>query len=216
MSIDEAIRTIERFKGPNLTDSIRTIEADIVGLDRSGMDRYCDGRHIDDDLLNSAFALKRASSQIDVIIHATGILYSLKYILECGEEIESLSLGAGNTGKRFDLETKLRVAEFKFIHWTGGSEAIRQTSLFKDFFELAEYETEKRKCLYVMGTELPLKFLSGRRTLKSVLRGVDPKNIRQTIADNYGPEVTEVRDYYHLKKDEVEIHDIGIHLGRTG
>ena len=216
MSIDEAIRTIERFKGSNLTDNIAAIEADIVGLDRSGIDRYCKQRHIDDDLLNSAFEVKRASSQIDVTIHATGILHSLKYILERGEEIESLSLGAGNTGKRFDLETNLRVAEFKFIHWKGGSEAIRQTSLFKDFFELAEYETEKRKCLYVMGTELPLKFLSGRRTLRSVLRGLDPKNILRTIADNYGPEVTGVRDYYHLKKDEVEIHDIGIHLGRTG
>lgn len=26
---------------------------------------------------------------------------------------------------------------------------------------------------------------------------------------------TGVRDYYHLKKDEVEIHDIGIHFGRV-
>ena len=214
MNIDEAIRTIERFKGSNLTDSIATIEADIVGLGRSGLDRYCDEIHIDDDLLNSAFAVKRASSQIDVTIHATGILHSLKYILERGEAIESLSLGAGNTGKRFDLETNLRVAEFKFIHWKGGSEVIRQDSLFKNFFELAEYETEKRKCLYVMGTELPLKFLSGRRALRSVLSR-DPKNILRTIADNYGPEVTTVRDYYHLKKHEVEIHDIGIHLDRT-
>lgn len=214
MNIDEAIRTIERFKGTNLKDSIATIEADIVGFDRSSLDRYCYERHIDDDLLNSAFEVKRASSQIDVTIHATGILHSLKYILERDETIESLSLGAGNTGKRFDLETNLRVAEFKFIHWKGGPEAIRQDSLFKDFFELAEYETEKRKCLYVMGTELPLRFLSGGRALSSVLSR-DPKKFLLTIADNYGPEVTKVRDYYYLKKDEVEIYDIEIHLRRN-
>ena len=214
MNINEAIKTIERFKGSDFKDSIATIEADIVGFDRSGLDRYCDERHIDDDLLNSAFEVKRASSQIDVTIHATGILHSLKYILERGETIESLSLGAGNTGKRFDLETNLRVAEFKFIHWKGGSEATRQDSLFKDFFELAEYETEKRKCLYVMGTDLPLRFLSGGRALSSVLSR-DPKKFLLTIADNYGPDITKVRDYYYLKKDEVEIHDIGIHLGST-
>lgn len=214
MSIEEAIRTIERFKGTNLTDNIATIEMDIVDLDRSDSARYCNERGIDDDLLSSAFAVKKASSQIDVIIHAAGILHSLKNILETGEVIESLSLGAGSTGKRFDLETNFRVAEFKFIDWKGGSETIRQNNLFMDFFELAEYETEKRKCLYVMGTESPLKFLNGRRALNSVLRG-DPKNILRTIADKYGPKVATVRDYYLLKEAEVEIHDIGIHIGRT-
>ena len=214
MSIEEAIRTIERFKGTNLTDSIATIETDIVGLGISDSDRYCNEKSIDGELLSSAFAVKRASSQIDVIIHAAGILHSLKNILETGEVIESLSLGAGSTGKRFDLETNFRVAEFKFIDWKGGSETIRQNNLFMDFFELAEYETEKRKCLYVIGTESPLKFLNGGRALSSVLSR-DSKNILRTIADKYGPEVATVRDYYLLKKAEVEIHDIGIHIGRT-
>ena len=212
MSIEEAIIKIERFKGSDLTSSIATIEADIVGFDRSDSDSYCVDRRIDFDLLESALTVKRASSQIDVIIHATGIMYSLKNILESGEAIESSSLGAGNTGKKFDLETNRRIAEFKFIEWKGGAEAIRQDSLFKDFFELAEFETEKRKCLYVLGTEFPLRFLNSRRTLKSVLSR-DPKNLLRKIADKYGPKITEVRDYYHLKKDEVEIHDIGIHIG---
>ena len=47
MSIDEAIKTVECFKGSNLTNSITTIEADIVGFDTSGMDRYCDEKRID-------------------------------------------------------------------------------------------------------------------------------------------------------------------------
>ena len=66
--------------------------------------------------------------------------------------IEYVSLGAGNTGRAFDLETNQRIAEFKFIHWQGGPESIRQNSLFKDFYEMAEYDTRKQKFLYVLGT----------------------------------------------------------------
>ena len=40
-----------------------------------------------------------------------------------------------------DLETNHRVAEFNFSHWQGGADTIRQNSLFKDFFQLAEYQT---------------------------------------------------------------------------
>lgn len=43
----------------------------------------------------------------------------LPHILEPDERVESVSLGAGNTGRDFDLETNVRVAEFKFIHWRG-------------------------------------------------------------------------------------------------
>ena len=60
-----------------------------------------------------------------------------------------------------------RIAEFKFIHWRGGSEAIRQNGLFKDFYSLAEHETEKRKELYVLDCKYPLRFLRGGRALSS-------------------------------------------------
>ena len=52
------------------------------------------------------------AGQVNVVIHALGILISLPYLLEDDEEIQSLSLGAGNTGRRYDLETDRRVAEF--------------------------------------------------------------------------------------------------------
>ena len=80
-----------------------------------------------------------------------------------------MSLGAGNSGRSWDLETDRQIAEFKFISWRGGPEAIRQNSLFKDFLYLAEHETDKSKHLYVLGTEVPIKFLSGRRAFTSVL-----------------------------------------------
>ena len=80
-----------------------------------------------------------------------------------GEIIESVSLGAGNTGRQFDLETNLRIAEYKFIDWRGDSESIRQNGVFKDFFSMAEYETSKTKHLYVVGITHPIRFLTGGR-----------------------------------------------------
>ena len=94
-------------------------------------------------MLQSAFQIKSVAGQINVIVHAVGILLSLPEILREGEEVISLSLGAGSTGKDFDLETNLSIAEFKFIQWRGGAEAIRQNQVFKDFYsdkELRTYE----------------------------------------------------------------------------
>ena len=61
------------------------------------------------------------------------------------EVIEELSIGAGNTNRHFDLVTNKRIAEFKFINWSGKQDTIRQNSVFKDFFELDVYETDKKK-----------------------------------------------------------------------
>jgi hypothetical protein len=152
------------------------------------------------------------AGQINVIIHAAGILCSLPRILEPGEIVESVSLGAGNTGRRFDLETNRRVAEYKFIDWQGGPESIRQNSLFKDFFELAEFETKKSKHIYVLGTSFPMRFLKGGRALTSVLSRFP--TILQKITVKYGADVTRVRDYYELKKHEVEIVDVSPYIGR--
>ena len=69
----------------------------------------------------------------------------------------------------FDLETNLRVAEFKFINWRGGTETIRQNGVFKDYLLLALHPTAKRKHLYLLGTDHAVKFLRGGRALSSVL-----------------------------------------------
>ena len=56
---------------------------------------------------------KRSAGQINVIVHAVGILVALPKILEPGELVQSLSLGAGNTGRAHDLETDRRIDEFR-------------------------------------------------------------------------------------------------------
>lgn len=158
------------------------------------------------DALSGAGALKRLVGQLHVAIHALGILLCLPRLLEGDEVIEYVSLGAGNTGRRFDLETDRRIAEFKFIHWQGGPEPIRQNGLFKDFYLLAEESTEKRKYLYLLETDRPLRFLTGSRSLASVLNG--NADIRDRFFEKHGAEYRVVRDYYVPRRSVVSIEDI--------
>ena len=213
MTIEQALRALESFQGESLTESLADIEGRIVGTEADTVAKFCATCGIDERFMDSALAVKRVAGQINVIIHAAGILQSLGSILEHGERVESVSLGAGNTGRNFDLETNLRVAEYKFIDWQGGPESIRQNGIFKDFFELAEYETTKRKYLYVVGKEYPLKFFNGGRALTSVLSR-NP-TILSRIKAKYGESVTKVRDYYELKRGDVHVCDVRPHIGRT-
>ena len=91
-----------------------------------------------------------------------------------------MSLGAGNTGRAFDLETNKRIAEFKFIRWQGGPEAIRQNALFKDFYFMAEHAGVKRKYLYVhdahrQDPHLPMRYDTGRPRAVIRLRISQPR-----------------------------------------
>jgi len=104
------------------------------------------------------------------------------------------------------LETNLRVAEFKFIRWQGAPESIRQNSLFKDFYEMAEHETRKEKYLYVLGIEHGEKFFNGGRALFSVLsRNVKLQN---KFNEKFGDRYRTVRDYYLPRKGLVVIQDV--------
>lgn len=212
MSVNQAIRAIEAFQGTSLTASLAEIEREVVGKRATQLRDLCEIRAVNHGFMASAASIKRFAGQINVIIHAAGILCSLPKLLERGEVVESVSLGAGNTGRKFDLETNFRIAEYKFIDWRGGSESIRQNSLFKDFYDLAEHSGRKRRFLYVVDTSFPLKFLNGGRALSSVLSRA-PRT-HTTIVQKYGDRMKVVRDYYSLKKDKVTIEDISSLIGR--
>jgi len=166
------------------------------------------------ETLDAALVIKRASGQINVLVHAIGILNALPHILEEGEIVENLSLGAGNTGRKHDLETDRRVAEFKFIEWRGGPESIRQNTLFVDLFNLASNPTRKRKELYLVGTAIPLRFLQNRRALNSILSKDVATGARFRAL--YGDRFRTVGDYYQTVKDDVRIVDlVGLVRGLT-
>ncbi|MBS1868055.1 MAG: hypothetical protein JSS99_00145 [Actinobacteria bacterium] len=150
--------------------------------------------------------IKRLSAQIDVVIHALGILTSLPYLLEPGEVIESLSLGAGNTGRHHDLVTDRQIAEFKFIQWRGGPESIRQNSVFVDIFNLANANTNKRRVLYLLDKQHALRFLGNRRAIASVLSKNASVQARFRVA--HQDEFATVREYWATVEDRVEIIDL--------
>lgn len=212
MQKDSAEPTIQRqfdllnaFVRGNLTSTISQIENTIAGQHTETVKPFLSQHGINPAVLGAAADVKRAASQIDVVIHALGILQSLPHILKADEIVQSVSLGAGNTGRHFDLETNFQVAEFKFIAWKGGAEAIRQNGIFKDFFDLARAETNKRKVLYVLGTEHPLKFLNGGRALSSVLS--KNQTTRDIFYETYGDRYQRVRDYYKDHCHLVEVID---------
>jgi hypothetical protein len=145
VAVTGAINLLQAFRGPDLTRTIGQIEKSLKGVASDSYAEVLTTSGAKAEILGAAGLVKQLAAQIDVVVHALGILLCLPHILRHGEVIEYVSLGAGNTGRAFDLETNLRVAEFKFIRWQGGPESIRQNSLFKDFYEMAEHETTKEK-----------------------------------------------------------------------
>ena len=206
MKIENAARKVQDFEDGSLTDRLSNLELNSQGLGANQIKKLCAINKLDSTLLSAAFKLKKIAGQINVVIHATGILASLPFVLNEGEAIEYLSLGAGNTGKQFDLETTHRIAEFKFINWKGGPESIRQNSLFKDFFGLAEERTKKKKYLYVLGLEKPLKFFNGKRKLESVMS----KNnaLKMKFNSLFSSRFSVVREYYKFRENVVRIVDL--------
>lgn len=200
------IELIQKFSGDDLTSKISQIENLVLGITNEDCSAFLINAGAAKEVLAAAAVMKGLAGQINVTIHALGILLCLPYILDEGEKVEYVSLGAGNTGREFDLETNRRIAEFKFICWQGGSEAIRQNSIFKDFFLLARAAKQKEKYLYVLGVEHPLKFLKGGRALKSVLS--KNEKVRQLFFDQYRETYSKVAEYYRDHKDMVHIVDV--------
>jgi len=136
---------VARFRGGNLAVGVARLERLVAGLDRQGLGSLLVQELVTLELLRAAVLVKRAAAQIDAVVHTAGMLLCLPELLEDGEQIEAVSLAAGNTGKSFDLVTDRRIGEFTFIDWKGGSESIRKQKLFKDFYQLAEAGTTKRR-----------------------------------------------------------------------
>jgi hypothetical protein len=205
MNIADAIESLQAFTGDGLTSTISNIESQFGGASGGQTPQMVDHLNATARALTAAATIKTASAQIDTAIHALGILRCLEHMLEDGELIDYLSLGAGNTNRRFDLETDRRVVEFKFINWQGGSETVRQNSLFKDFANLAEYQRDKLRQLCVLGDQHPFAFLTRRRTIASVCS--NNSTLLGLLNTKY-PDIAVVHEYYDLHADRVTIVDV--------
>ena len=182
------------------------MEAKLAGLSRDEAVAQLISDGVQEKMLAGAVEVKRVAAEVNVAIHALGILLALPHVLAPGEQIEKLSLGAGNTGRSFDLETDQQIAEFKFIAWRGGAESIRQNTLFIDIFRLALADTHRRRVIYLTGLEHPLRFLNGRRALSSVLSKSASASDRFRAA--YGDRYTVIADYWRDTRKAVDLVDL--------
>jgi hypothetical protein len=205
--IEEALAAVQAFgAGPALTARISDLEMRLHGKTRDKAATLLAADHINETALSGALTIKQLSAQIDVVIHALGILTSLPYVLKRGEVIQSLSLGAGNTSRHHDLETDRQIAEFKFIQWRGGSEAIRQNNVFIDVFNLARESTTKRRVLYLLDKRHALRLLRNRRAIGSVLSKNASVHARFRAAHH--DQFATVREYWATIEHRVEIVDL--------
>jgi hypothetical protein len=115
------------------------------------------------ELLRSAIAARDAFGKLSDPIHAAAIALTLPHILEPGETLIRPSLAAGNTPERlFDVETNLRIAEFKLARWYG-NDGGRQQPTVKDLVRLAADTSGRTAELYVRGA-LPITWLKTTRS----------------------------------------------------
>ena len=200
LSFTNFAEQIARFAGRNLASKIADLEFKFTSLTGNQIAERLSDNSIGSELLNAAREVKRASAQIDVVIHALGILVLLPTILDADELIESLSLGAGNTeSRRFDLETNRRVAEFTFIDWKG-NDNVRLQKIFKDFYRLAEFDTNKTKELWLNDDLYVLKYLRSGTSVRSATHKY--RDVWESFQERY-PQIDTVGQYYRLKQAAV-------------
>lgn len=194
-NLGEAVNSLTTFMGIGLTERLAAMQSQLLKTRRADLKEILHRNGVTADALIGAFQIKRLAAENNTALHALGILLLLQEILEEDEVIEYTSLGAGNNGGGFfDLQTTKRIAEFKFINWRGGPEAVRQDSLFKDLVGLAEWKRERplTRELFVLEADAPLNFLHGRRRIESVLRRHPNILVRYPEICNYET----VGDYY--------------------
>lgn len=201
----DAFTEVARFKGADLTRRIAQLGAAAAGCSKSALNDLVGRERVSFALLRAAVNVKRAAAQIDVVVHATGMLLCLPEILGSDEVVESVSLGAANTGKPFDLETDRRIAEFTFIDWKGGSGGIRPQKLFKDFYTLAEAVTQKERYLYFLGDVHPVKVFQSTSSCKAMLQKYAP--LRDECIKQYDAALS-VHEYYERKQALVILKDL--------
>jgi len=126
--------------------------------------------------------------------------------MEPGEVLYRPSLAAGNDPSRpFDVETTLRVAEFKLARWDG-SDAMRKRQLFKDLVHLAADTSERSAELFVLG-ELPLRFL--RRTRSSAGWALDRfPAARKLFGERFGTLDVPISDFVKGPGSRVKVIDL--------
>lgn len=156
ISTTDALQIVSSFKGTDLKQELNKLRGSLL---HKGKNDIKEPKH----LFEAALEVKRISAQIDEMVHASGIIKCLPYILEEDEIIEDLSLASGADGAGIDVVTNKRIAEFKFSVWQiGKANGMRKRQVFGDLVQLYINDSPKKKELYVLSCAMVLKFLNGK------------------------------------------------------
>jgi hypothetical protein len=111
----------------------------------------------------------------------------------------------------FDLETQLRIAEFKLSLWGAGSNATRKRQTFKDLVGLAMDASGRRPQLYVMGPK-PARFLRLSKSTPAWALNRSPESLRAKFVARYGTLDMPIAEYTGVHANHVEIVDLAAKL----
>ncbi len=165
LSLSRSVETLSAFlvRRP-LPESIASLEANVEHATALEVRATAQAAGVDAQLLASAIKVRREFGRLSDLINAAAILHLLPALLEDGETLVNRpSLAVGNDPRRpFDVETNLRVAEFKLAAWAGRDD-VQKRALFKDYVRLAADASGRRPELLVLGTE-PGRFLETSRS----------------------------------------------------
>ena len=89
-TLDEAFNRIQRFKRGSLKKTICALESVLEGTQKPKASKFIREQAVEAELLRSALVLKRATSQINEVVHSVGIMVSLPLILEPDEYVFNL------------------------------------------------------------------------------------------------------------------------------
>lgn len=163
MKTESALDLVLNFKGEKLQQKLNEIETDLIGKGRKSIPKL-------PEVYEAALEVKKISSQIDEIVHATGILKCLPQILADDETIVDLSLAAAASGQGIDLVSNKRIAEFKFSRWQESSNGIRIGKAFSNLVSLYLNPLPLKKELYVFNAAKVIScFQSSKSAWKNVL-----------------------------------------------
>jgi hypothetical protein len=158
MKTQTALDIIAAFKGTDLKHKLKEISDSAIGKHKGDLPNLSDA-------YIAALEIKKVSSQIDEIVHATGIIQCLPYVMGKDEVIVSLSLAAGAAGDGIDLVTNNRIAEFKFARWQDdAANGMRKRQVFSDVVSLFLNPAKKQKEMYVVHSTKVLAYLTSKKS----------------------------------------------------
>lgn len=177
-----AFEILDRFLQQNpLTAAVARLESTLANTAATDAAQLADQTEFTSELIEAALIVRGRVGMLDSVIHAAVITQTLPFILGDGEHLTKRpSLAAGNDATRiYDLETNVRVAEFKVAQWNG-SDGVRQRGVVADLVGLAMDPTPRQRQLFVVG-DRPRYFLQTSR--RRVAKVLSKSSMRVRLAD---------------------------------